>query len=831
MSTSTSLNEKQLLNILSFYTNPVAIYTSHEIVIEMANNAMLAAWGRGPEIIGQTLGAALPEISNQPFVKMLQQVWNTGIDDIGEAIIADLVIDGILQRFYFDYQYLAIKNEFGEVYAIMHTALDVTEKTLSREALELAKEKEAMLQREQSLNEELAATNEELSATNEELYRVQNKLQHLNTELEERVKRRTESLARSESRLRYLLSDAPVAIAVFYGKEMILESANKKVLEAWGKTEEIIGKPLKIGVPELVGQDFLTILDQVFTTGMAYHGYEVKALLEQNGKIEEVYSNFVYQPLKDEEGQTQSIMLAASVVSEQVAARHRVQQLNEELIVINEELSESQAQLITLNIHLKESESRLDQILSELPAPIVVLMGPEQIISTTNKALLEFWDRTKEEVAGKPMLEVFPELVNQPFPALWKHVLETGERIVNREKQVVFKNKNNGEDKPFFVDYYYQPLTGVNGERTGVLATVIDVTDKVNSRRKVEEAETQLRLAIESTELGTWYINAVTREFVPSARLKEIYGFRVFEEMPYAAAMEQIVEGYRDDVKNAVEEAISSGQHYDMEYPITSFHDGQIKWVRATGKLYIGENITGANFTGTVQDITERKSEEQRKDDFLSIASHELKTPVTTLKGALQLLDRFKVNPLNPVIPRLIDQANVSIEKITNLMDDLLNTTRTNEGQLHLTKTRFTIAEMLEKCCSHVRMGGKHDLIVQGDENLQIDADEARIDQVVVNLVNNAAKYAPDSREIYLIIEDLGDKARISVKDNGPGIPEDKLSHLFERYYRADYGGVQYSGLGLGLYISAEIVKRHGGEIGVDSQVGAGSTFWFTLPY
>lgn len=785
MRTSPILNDKQLLKILSLYTNPIAIYTSHDIVIEMANNAMLAAWGRGPEIIGKTLSEALPEISSQPFVKMLQQVWATGVDDIGEAIIADLVIDGELQRFYFDYEYRAIKDEVGAVYAIMHTATDVTEKTLNRAALETAKAKELI---------------------------------------------RTEMLARSESRLRYLLSDAPIAIAVVQGRELVIESANKKMLEAWGKTDEIIGKALHVGIPELIGQEFLSILDHVFTTGIPYYGYEVKALFQHKGKTAEVYSNFVYQPLKDEQGNTRSIMLTASVVSEQVVARHQVQQLNEELIVINEELSESQERLMSLNINLQESETRLYQILSELPAPVVVLLGPDQIISTTNQALLNFWDRTKEEVIGKPMLTVFPELINQQFPALWKQVLETGEKIINREKQVVFKDRNTGNDKPFYVDYYYQPLTDISGQRIGVLATVLDVTDKVISRRKIEEAEEQLRLAIDSTELGTWYIDALTRNFISSPRLREIFGFHRDEEIPYLAAIEQVLEEYREQVKTGLENAIVNGGQYDMEYPIKRLQDRQIRWVRATGKLYTGENIGSANFIGTVQDITERKLEEQRKDDFLSIASHELKTPVTTLKGAVQLLSRYKSNPAHPMIPRLIDQANVSVEKITNLLDDLLNTTRTNEGQLHLNKKRFTIADMLKKCCNHIRMGGKHELILQGDENLQIDADQERIDQVVVNFVNNAAKYAPQSREIYLIIENLNDKARISVKDLGPGIPAEKIPHIFDRYYRADYGGAQYSGLGLGLYISSEIVKRHHGEIGVDSKIGEGSTFWFTLP-
>ena len=830
MKTHGNLSPAQLIDILSQSGNPVAVYTGIEIRIELANQLMLAAWGRGIEVIGKTLGEALPEIADQPFVGMLQKVWETGIDDIGEAIPAELLVDGQLSTYYFDYQYRAIKNEDHEVYAILHIAVDVTEKVRNQQALEKAKIQEEKLIREQALNEELAAANEELFATNEELHVAQESLRLLNGALEQRVEQRTFELSRSESRLRYLLSDAPIAIAVLRGRELLIESANKKVLEAWGKTSDIVGKPLHVAVPELVGQDFLRILDDVFTSGNPFYGYEVKALLERNGRLEEVYSNFVYQPLKDEQGETRSIMLTASVVSEQVAARHKVQQLNEELTAINEELNESQERLLSMNLDIRASEQRLDHILSELPAPVVVLLGPEQIISTTNEALLRFWNRTKEEVLGKPMLEVFPELKDQPFPALWKSVLDTGEPIINRERQVIFKDQHTGKDRPLFVDYYYQAMTDFNGNRIGVLATVLDVTDKVMARRKIEEAEAQLRLAIDSSELGTWFIDAHTREFVPSARLKQIFGFYAHEEMSFEDATNLIPDEYRKQVIDGVEEAISNKYHYDMEYPVKGFHDGQIRWVRATGKLYGEGDLGTANFSGTVQDITQRKMEEQRKDDFINIASHELKTPITALKGSLQLLNRYRENLNHPLVPKLVDQANGSVEKITNLMDDLLNSTRTNEGQLHLNKQKFNLTQMLDNCCNHIRMAGRYTLTVEGDRDLEVVADEARIDQVVVNFVNNAVKYAPNALEIKLLVAQSGGNARVSVIDSGPGVPTDKLPHLFDRYYRADYGGVQYSGLGLGLYISAEIIKRHGGEIGVESILGEGSTFWFTLP-
>jgi PAS domain S-box-containing protein len=824
------LSQDKIIKILCHSNDPVAIYTGEELLIEIANPAMQAAWGRGPEVIGKTLPEALPEIAEQPFEGMLRQVWRTGVDNIGSAIPAELLVQGKLQLYYFDYAYKAVKDEFGQVYAIIHTARDVTEKVNNLEELKAAREKEEILKREQALNEALAASNEELLAINEELNITQESLRLLNQELEARVGERTAELSKSESRLRHLLSDAPVAIAVLAGRELVIESANKKVLEAWGKTGEIIGKPIQMAIPELKGQEFISILDDVYTKSQPYHGSEVKAILRHDGILEEVYFNFVYQPIQDEYGQTNGIMVTANIVSEQVVARNHVQQLNEELIAINQELSESQDRLMVTNLDLQASELRLDKILSEIPVPVVVLMGADQVISTTNDALLKLWDRTKDEVMGKTMLDVFPELVGQPYPELWKKVFETGMSVVSQELVVTYKNQADGSDRTFYIDYYCQALDDLAGNRIGIISTVLNVTDKVRSRKQIEQAEAQLRFAIESSQLGTWHIDVATREFMPSVRLKQIFGFYEDEEMTFHTAIEQILDDYKATVLEAIEQAIVNGASYDMEYPIKGSRYGSVRWVRATGKLY-GEDANGqAIFSGTVQDITDRKLEEQRKDDFLSIASHELKTPITTLKGALQLLDRYKDNLSSGVVPRLIEQANGSVTKITNLIDDLLNTTRTNEGQLHLNMETFTISEMLEQCCHHVRIVGKHELILKGDVDLKIQADQTRIDQVVVNFVNNATKYAPDSRDIFLMIEDLGTVAKISVKDFGPGIPQEKIPHIFDRYYRADYGGAQYSGLGLGLYISAEIIRRHGGEIGVDSKLGEGSTFWFTLP-
>ncbi|TWJ03507.1 PAS domain S-box-containing protein [Mucilaginibacter frigoritolerans] len=238
--------------------------------------------------------------------------------------------------------------------------------------------------------------------------------------------------------------------------------------------------------------------------------------------------------------------------------------------------------------------------------------------------------------------------------------------------------------------------------------------------------------------------------------------------------------------------------------------------------------VTGG--IATFMDVTNRRKLMKQKDEFISIASHELKTPITSLKASIQLLNRIKNDPSSPMLSKLIDQANKSLEKLSNLVNDLLNVNRIAQGQLTLRKTTFVLADMINDCCQLIRATGHHEIRLNGDLSLKIYADELRIDQVVVNIINNAIKYAPDSKYIEISIEQLDSWAKVSVKDSGPGIAAEKLPHLFDRYYRADYSGVQFSGLGLGLYIGADIIKKHGGEIGVDTMLGTGSTFWFTLP-
>ncbi|WP_316841246.1 ATP-binding protein [Pedobacter gandavensis] len=236
-------------------------------------------------------------------------------------------------------------------------------------------------------------------------------------------------------------------------------------------------------------------------------------------------------------------------------------------------------------------------------------------------------------------------------------------------------------------------------------------------------------------------------------------------------------------------------------------------------------------WVGTATDIQELRLLQQQKDDFIIIASHELKTPITSLKASLQLLDRIKDNPpATGMLSKLVVQANKSLGKVNAMVEDLLNSSKANQGQLHISQENFILSSILKDCYHDLTADGIYSIETEGDLDIAVYADAMRIEQIVVNFLNNAIKYAAQSKEIRIRIEKADGMAKVSVIDRGPGIQPEKLRYIFDRYYRADNSGSQYTGLGLGLYICAEIIKQHNGQIGVESVLEEGSSFWFTLP-
>lgn len=345
------------------------------------------------------------------------------------------------------------------------------------------------------------------------------------------------------------------------------------------------------------------------------------------------------------------------------------------------------------------------------------------------------------------------------------------------------------------------------------------------------ESDERFRTVFEESPVGNKIIDKDLNILQINMAMVKLLGYDTKEELVGTKILDYTPEPYRKDWAFLQQQLWSRNSNsFTLESAMTR-RDGNLIHCRITSILFKDKDET-LGYT-TIEDISDQYLLRQQKEEFISVASHELKTPVTSLKASVQMLYKVIQSGITDAekLLKLANSASLGVNRLMHLVDDLLSTTRLEQGQLSMNKGRFKIGSVLDMCCDHVELGGNYYITFQGDRELSVFGDQYKIEQVVVNMINNAIKYVPRSKGIILKAESKDNQVRISIIDHGEGISDLEKTHLFERYYRVQNETTQRSGgLGLGLYISAEIIKRHGGDIGVENGANGGSCFWFTLP-
>ncbi|UAY52788.1 PAS domain-containing sensor histidine kinase [Ferruginibacter albus] len=484
------------------------------------------------------------------------------------------------------------------------------------------------------------------------------------------------------NRFRNAISQAPIGIAIFIGPNFITEIANKFYLEIIDRSEEeFINKPLFTSLPE-VKTSVEGLLNTVLNTGIPYFGKEFPVTINRYGKSELVYFDFTYQPYREMDGAITGVMVIAMDVTDSVKAKHAI----------------------------AESEKQFRNMVMQSPIPMTIFRGEDHVIEIANKVLFEtIWRKKEEDVMGKPVLQVFPELKEQKYAELLNTVYKTG--IIHNEVEALVYVKGDDGMRKFYLDFEYRPLYEQDGSISGIMITVNDVTEKVEARLKAEELDEQ-------------------------------------------------------------------------------------------------------------------------KDFFIGIASHELKTPVTTIKGYVQLLQSMYGEGQDILLKDSLITIDRQVGNLTKLVTDLLDLSKIKSNDLYILKDNFDISEMVQEIIENTQqINPAYSITFSRSVKVIVHGDRDRLGQVLINFLTNAIKYSPSSKIINVEIGLLGSNVVVSVQDSGIGINQKDQEKIFERFYRVEGKNEKtFPGFGIGLFIAAEIIKKHNGTIGVTSEINKGSTFYFLLP-
>jgi len=637
------------------------------------------------------------------------------------------------------------------------------------------------------------------------------------------------------------LVSSPAPTAIYAGENMIIHFANEGMLALWGKDPSVLGKPLMEAIPELEGQPFLELLREVWRSGKSYSVHEAPAKLIKDGVETLDYFDYEYKALTDHQNKTWCILNTALEVTsrreflQQIREKEeRENKLNEEMAATLEELTATNEELSKSMHQLSQSREYIRTIIEQAPVGIAMLKGPEHIIEIANPSILDIWGHKESDVIGRAHEDARPELRGQPVNDWLKEVYQTGKPKINNEFTVQLRHNDGLREA--IVNSIYQPIFNDHGEISGVLIILEEITEQILAHRKNENDQQMLALAIDAGELATFYYQTRTNLFSGNNLLKSWFGLSSEENLDLSIALEAIVPEDRERVSNAITSVLSrdSDGNYFIEYKIHNKIDKKTRLLQASGRVFYDKDGHPLSLNGTLRDITKQKKEEERKDDFMGMVSHELKTPLTSLKAYIQILQRFETTERDPRQKGILEKCLKQADYMNSMINGFLNISRLESGQLHIERTAFDFQLLFSEIEDEVLSTNQNRTFnFSPSGHTLVNADREKIAQVLHNLIGNAIKYSPTDTTItvkYMTVDE--NNLRISVQDMGIGIAPDDQERIFDRYYRVkDLSSRYIAGFGIGLYLCKEIIELHGGSITVDSIINESTTFSVTIPF
>ena len=478
-----------------------------------------------------------------------------------------------------------------------------------------------------------------------------------------------------------------------------------------------------------------------------------------------------------------------------------------------------------------------------------VTLDKKGLILYCNSQFASMINMPLTKVIGLPIMDFIPDQYKHRF----KKITEQGWE--SDHKGEIFINNGKGELIPFLLSVTSLELD----EGTALSIILTDLTVQKENEKQLELKNQQLEVA----RLAAYKMNEELEDIVEE-RTKELLISREYfkfladnipviiwtadpeGELDYVnrrwfeytgfdveeSKTKQSELIHPDDLENRAaqwKKAIKEEQEYEHEFRFKRNSDGAFRWHYSQAIPFKDKQGNITAWIGTNIDIDDQKKELEKKDEFIGVASHELKTPLTSLKGYIQLME-FE-NNLSDAAKIYVSKAGSSVNKLQHLIDELLDASKIKAGKLKFKKHELNLTDLVNQCIENgTYMYPSYKIKKELQDDIKVYGNDDRLEQVIMNLINNAVKYSPHKKEIVVRAEKNESYAVVSVIDFGIGMHRTDQKSIFERFYRVDSHESTMPGLGMGLYISSEIIKEHNGEIRVQSKLNEGSVFSFSLP-
>ena len=850
------VNENIYKTLVEELPLPVALYIGPEMRVSHVNQSLLQVWGKGEDVIGKTFREALPELEGQPYYDILDNVFATGIPYQATEDRVDLFIDGRMQTFYFNFTYKPLKDEEGKVWGILNTATDVTELIVTRKKLEEAKENTQLALKAAQLGTwsmdpiTYQITLDERTKLlfnfdkNGTAYYFQ-LLNYVHEADREKVKKAVSKALEPESKGTYNIS---FRTSPEHGEVRFLRCNGKVYFNEDRAPYRFAGTTLDITEDVLAQKEltrFLALIensdDLIGLTDLqgnvVYLNKAGKNLVGADESNFQRPSNdfLVPEDLERLQPEMTASMEKKGRFSGEIRYKHL--QTGEQIpcyinafIITDPETNEPLAMAsVTRDLRSEKATQKEQQKLITLVENSKDLMsilefnGINSYLNKAGKELLGF--ENDEEVKSTPITQLHtPEdlefVQSEVLPALqtkgsWAGVMNV-------------RNKKTGEVFPVH-NSTIRIDDPVTGEPLCIGALMRDLRPELAAKQVLAEREKLFRDITTAAPAALWmtdinkqltYINQIWLDWTQMP-LEAQLGFG-WSQLIAEEDKKRIIEEFSED--------FDQRRHHECVFRLKS--PGTERWIICSGNPQYTNEGSFIGYIGTCVDITELKQLQQQKDEFLGIASHELKTPVTSIKAYAQVLESMFRDSGDNRKADMVKKMDLQVNRLTNLIQDLLDVTKIHTGKLLFNDREFVFNDLVKELIEDLqRTTKKHVIIPQLADTGVVFADRERIGQVITNLITNAIKYSPNADKIIVSTSLLNEEIRLCVQDFGIGIPGDKTEKVFEQFYRVS-GEKQHTfpGLGLGLYISSEIIKREDGRIWVNSEEGKGSTFCFSLP-